>query len=108
MNQVKFVNINTGNYDYYHEINSERFDQLMYKFDNNITPQPEDLCYFIIPPCDDSRFYTAIDNTSGFVWTEDFETIEECIAYFSGEDLDEIANIREKKNEITGAHWDLV
>ncbi|URZ15450.1 hypothetical protein [Clostridium felsineum] len=39
--------------------------------------------------------FTAVDNSSGDAWTEDFETIEEAFRYLQGEDL---YDIQQNKN----------
>ncbi|UZW13228.1 hypothetical protein OSC52_15430 [Clostridium pasteurianum] len=34
--------------------------------------------------------FVAIDNQTGNAWTEDFTTLDKCLRYLQGEDLDEI------------------
>ncbi|ABQ23622.1 hypothetical protein [Clostridium kluyveri] len=38
--------------------------------------------------------YLGIDNTSGDVWTEDFDTLAKCVKWLQGEDLEEIEKVK--------------
>ncbi|URZ05922.1 hypothetical protein [Clostridium felsineum] len=43
--------------------------------------------------------FTAVDNSDGDAWTEDFETIEEAFRYLQGEDLDDIQQNKNYKGD---------
>lgn len=69
-------------------ISKEKFDELLKKFESNAKFDEEELNTFLIKYEDGC--YTAIDNTTGKLYTEDFKTKESAIRYINGEDIDTI------------------
>ena len=69
-------------------ISKEKFDELFKKFESNAKFDEEELNTFLIKYEDGC--YTAIDNTTGKLYTEDFKTKENAIRYINGEDIDTI------------------
>ena len=45
--------------------------------------------------------YLGIDNTTGDVWTEDFDSLTKCVKWLQGEDLEEIEKEEEKVRHIS-------
>ncbi len=68
-------------------IDENRFNELFKKFEINTKFEEDELRTFLIK-YDDG--YTAIDNTTGKLYTEDFKTKESAIRYINGEDIDSI------------------
>lgn len=68
-------------------IDENRFNELFKKFESNTKFEEDELRTFLIK-YDDG--YTAIDNTTGKLYTEDFKTKESAIRYINGDDIDTI------------------
>ena len=65
---------------------------------HQIIEQREPLGLFYV--CKGDGIYTAIDNSGGHAWTEDFDNIGDCIDYLLGEDIEEIRKRQLKRKEV--------
>lgn len=50
--------------------------------------------------CQENRNYTAIDNSGGQAWTEDFDNIGDCIDYLLGENIEDIRKRQLNRKEV--------
>ena len=72
----------------YKIISSDQFLNLLKKFENKEEFSKDELDKFII--AHDDNMYTAIDNTYGFLFTEDFKDKILAIRYLNGEEIDRL------------------
>ena len=50
--------------------------------------------------CQEGEIYTAIDNSGGHAWIEDFDNVIDCIDYLLGEDVEEIRKRELNRKEV--------
>ena len=69
-------------------ITTKEFNRLFEKFENNKEFTNEELDCFLIKNDDGS--YTAVDNTEGELYTEDFSSLKNALRYLEGESIDKL------------------
>lgn len=81
----------------YKIISSDQFYNLLKKFENKEEFNKDELDKFII--INNDNIYTAVDNSDGELWTEDFKDKDKAIRYLNGESIDSLRD-KECKYEV--------